>query len=234
MPGHDVVTERVGAVASYRQYFLEAFGDEEITLDRITRAISDYERTRFSGNSPWDRWQAEPDPEDAVIDIAAVTDWDGNVQLDEIEFTDGKHVSGEVKRGHYVFFEKALCNQCHLGPNLTDTQFHNLGVGWDPVAEEFKDIGRYKVTQQDEDHGAFKTPTLREATLRAPYMHDGSVATLREVVELYVRGGDRNPWISPKVEEIDLSDREIDAVVAFLGALEGEGYQDTPPALFPQ
>ena len=89
------------------------------------------------------------------------------------------------------------------------------------------------MTQVEEDRGAFKTPTLRESTSRAPYMHDGSEATLREVVELYVRGGNANPWLSPKMTELDLTDAEIDALVAFLEALDGEGYHDTPPELFP-
>lgn len=233
MPDHGSVVDRVGDLAGYRGYFAQAFGDGEITIDRIARAIGDYERTRFSGNSAWDRWRAEPDPEDAAIDVDAVTDLDGTVHLEQIEFTDGKYVSAQVKLGHYVFHEKAFCNQCHLGPNLTDTRFHNLGVGWNPLEERMADWGRYEVTKQDADRGAFKTPTLREVSLRAPYMHDGSVATLREVVELYARGGERNPWLSPKVREVDLSETEIDALVAFLEALDGEGYADTPPALFP-
>jgi cytochrome c peroxidase len=233
MADHDVIVEKIRSVDGYRPYFAEAFGDEEINIDRIAKAISDYERTRFSGNSPWDRWQAEPDPEDAAIDIDAVTEMDGTIHLERLELTDGKHVSGEVKLGHYVFFEKAFCNQCHLGPTLSDSGFHNLGVGWNAETEAFEDWGRHVVTQKDEDRGAFKTPTLREVSLRAPYMHDGSIATLREVVELYNRGGEKNPWLSAKVEELNLTDREIDALVAFMEALEGEGYQDTAPELFP-
>ena len=82
--------------------------------------------------------------------------------------------------------------------------------------------------------GAFKTPGLREVTKHAPYMHDGSVATLRETVELYNRGGDKNPWLSPKIEALDLTDEEVDAIVAMMQALDGEGYLDTTPAAFPQ
>jgi cytochrome c peroxidase len=234
MPDHDVVVRRVQAIESYRDYFAEAFGDETIDIERIGKALADYERTRFSGNSPWDRWQADPDPEDAAIDVEAVTDFVGNVNLEELELADGKHVSAQVKLGHYVFFEKAFCNQCHLGPNFTDAQFHNLGVGWDPEANELKDQGRFDATGNDEDRGAFKTPTLREVASRAPYMHDGSVATLREVVDLYDRGGEANPWLSPKITEIGLTEEESEALVAFMEALSGEGYQDDPPAVFPE
>jgi cytochrome c peroxidase len=233
MPDHDLVVNKIRAATEYAPFFAEAFGDETITIDRIGKAIADYERTRFSGNSPWDRWRAEPDPEDAAIDVDAVTDMEGNVLLEEIEFKDGKHVDAQVKLGHYVFFEKAFCNQCHLGPTFTDSQFHNLGVGWDSAKKEFGDPGRYEVTKKDEDRGAFKTPTLREVTSRPPYMHDGSIDTLREVVELYVRGGEDNPALSPKVSELDLSEKEIDALVAFMKALDGEGFLDTPPAVFP-
>lgn len=233
MPDHDTVVERLRAAGDYAPFFAEAFGDEEIDIERVGKAIADYERTRLSGNSAWDRWQADPDPEDAAIDIDAVTDMEGNINLEEIEFTDGEHVSAEVKLGHYVFFEKAKCNQCHFGPNFTDSQFHNLGVGWDPAEKKFADEGRFVVTGEQEDRGAFKTPTLREVSRRAPHMHDGSVGTLREVVELYVRGGEANPALSPKVSVIDISDREIDALVEFMEALEGEGYLDNPPASLP-
>jgi len=234
MPDHDFVVDKVRAIESYRPYFAEAFGDEEIDIERLGKALADYERTRFSGNSPWDRWQAEPDPADATVDVEAVIDFEGNVNLDELELVDGKHVNAQVKLGHYVFFEKALCNQCHLGPNFTDAQFHNLGVGWDPEANALKDQGRFDATSNDEDRGAFKTPTLREVASRAPYMHDGSVATLQEVVALYDRGGDANPWLSPKITKIGLTETESAALVAFMEALSGEGYQDTPPAVFPE
>ena len=75
---------------------------------------------------------------------------------------------------------------------------------------------------------------MREVTKHAPYMHDGSVATLRQVVEFYNKGGEKNPWLDPKVKPLKLTDAEIDALVAFMQALDGEGYQDTPPAVFPQ
>jgi cytochrome c peroxidase len=204
---HQTMIETLSTVEGYRPYFAQAFGDPAITKERVARAIADYERTRMSGNSPWDRWRRNRD-ESAVSD--------------------------QVKRGHDLFFDKAACNQCHLGSNFTDSLFHNLGVGWDPETKTFADDGRYVVTKQPADRGAFKTPTLRELTRRAPYMHDGSIATLREVVELYNRGGIRNPHLDPKITALKLTDADVDALVAFMQALDGEGYQDTPPAAFPQ
>jgi cytochrome c peroxidase len=204
---HEAMIATIEQIAGYRPYFAEAFGSPEITTDRIAKAIADYERTRMSGNSPWDRWRKNRD-ESAV--------------------------SSEVKLGHELFFGKAQCNQCHLGQNFTDTKFHNLGVGWDAAIQDFKDEGRYAVTAKPEDRGAFKTPTLRDVTRRAPYMHDGSIKTLREVVEHYNKGGIANPHLSPKIQKLNLSEDEIDALVKFMEALDGEGYMDTAPAAFPQ
>ena len=203
---HDEVVERLRSIAGYGPYFQEAFGIAEITIDRVAKAIADYERTRMSGNSPWDRWRNGED--DAV--------------------------SEEVKQGHDLFFEKAACNQCHLGQSFTDSQFHNLGIGWDAEGAQFADIGRYAISEEDGDQGAFKTPTLRDVALHAPFMHDGSVETLRDVVEHYNKGGTANPHLSPKVEPLLLADSEVAALVAFMEALTGEGYQDTPPPVFPQ
>jgi len=194
------------AITGYAPYFEAAFGTPGITPERVAKAIADYERTRMSGNSAYDRWK------------------DG----------DESAVSDAVKLGDELFFGKAGCNQCHLGFNFTDSLFHNLGVGWDAESESFGDLGRYEVTQVDTDRGAFKTPTVRDVTKHAPYMHDGSVATLREVMELYNRGGEANPFLDPKMKPLELSDEEIDALVSMMEALDGEGYMDTPPTSFPE
>ena len=209
---HNAVVQKIRSIAGYAQYFEEAFGTPEITIDRMTKAIADYDRTRMSGNSPWDKWRTGGD-RDAV--------------------------SAEVRKGHELFFGNAFCNNCHLGQNFTDNDFHNLGVGWNPETKTFADEGRYAVTKQDEHKGAFKTPSLRDVSKRAPYMHDGSIPTLREVVELYVKGGNPNPYLDRKIdrrfaERLDLSEEEITALVKFMEALDGEGYQDTEPASFPQ
>ncbi|QOV90406.1 cytochrome-c peroxidase [Humisphaera borealis] len=204
---HEAMIATISGIKAYAPYFSQAFGDAAISKERIARAIADYERTRLSGNSPWDRWQAG----------------------------DANAVNDQVKLGHQLFFfGKAACNQCHLGQNFTDSQFHNLGVGWDEQAKTFKDEGRSVVSRRTEDRGAFKTPTLREIASRAPYMHDGSHKTLREVVDFYSKGGQPNPHLSPKMKPLNLSSSEVDALVAFMEALSGEGYQDAGPTLFPQ
>ena len=208
---HQVVVDKLSKIRGYAMYFEEAFGTPEITMERITKAIADYERTRMSGNSPWDRWRAGD--QDAVSD--------------------------DVKKGHRLFFGNAFCNNCHKGPNLTDGDFHNLGVGWDAETKTFADVGRYAVTEEESDKGAFKTPSIRDVSKRPPYMHDGSVKTLREVVELYSKGGIPNPYLDRKIdrrfaERLDLSEKQILQLVAFMESLDGEGYQDTAPTLFPQ
>lgn len=207
--GHEpaALVEKLSGIAGYAPYFEEAFGSSGITGERITRALVSYEQTRMSGNSPWDRWRYERD-ETAVSD--------------------------EVKRGHELFFGKAGCRPCHAGNSFTDSRFHNLGIGWDEDEGAFADQGRFAVTHDPADRGRFKTPSLREVTKHPPYMHDGSIATLREVVAHYNRGGVSNPNLDVRLEPLGLTDDEIDALVAFLGALEGEGYLDTAPEAFPQ
>lgn len=205
---HESMIATLARVPGYKPYFEEVFGTNEITKERVAKAIADYERTRVSGNAPFDRWRSKRDQ---------------------------TAVSAAAKRGHELFFDKAGCSSCHVGSNFTDSAFHNLGVGWNEAIGTFADEGRFIVTQDPRDRGAFKTPTLREITRHPPYMHDGSMATLREVVEFYNRGGNVNPWLDPKMKLRDrLTEDEIDAVVAFLETLEGEGYQDTPPTAFPQ
>lgn len=204
---HAGMVQTLGKVQGYAPYFGRAFGDPAGTADRIAKALADYERTRLSGNAPFDRWQAG----------------------------DATAVNASVKRGFDLFmFGKAACNQCHLGSNFTDTNFHNLGVGWDEGKRAFKDDGRYAVTKKDEDRGAFRTPTLRELARRAPYMHDGSQATLRDVVEFYNRGGTANPYLDAKMKPLGLAENEVDALVAFLQSLAGEGFMDEGPKAFPQ
>ena len=209
---HEAVVAKIAAAGGYRPFFEEAFGDSEVTIDRITKAIADYERTRLSGNSRVDKWN----------------EWDPDtVGYDDL-------LTEEEILGNDLFFGDANCSNCHSGPHFTDSQYHNIGVGWDPETQTFADEGRYAVTGEDVDRGAFKTPGLREVHLRAPYMHDGSLATLRDVVVHYSEGEFQNPRLSDKMEVLNLTDEEIDALVAYMEALAGEGYRDELPAIFPR
>lgn len=204
---HESMVTTLRNIPGYLPYFREAFGSADITKERVAQAIADYVRTRMSGNSAWDRWRRNGD-ESAVTET--------------------------VKQGHHLFFGKAGCNQCHFGSSFTDSSFHNLGIGWNEQTENFADEGRYVVTKQKTDRGTFKTPTLREVTKHAPYMHDGSIGTLLEVVLLYNQGGKTNPFLDPRIRPLNLTEVEINALVAFLQTLEGEGHQDVAPTAFPQ
>jgi len=202
---HAEVVHRIKKSVGYGELFEEVYKGQPVTIDLLVDAIAAYEATRLSGNSPFDRFKAG--------------------QADAI--------SEKARMGWELFQNKAKCNQCHLNWNFTDTKFHNLGVGWNPEKNQWNDVGRVKVTGKEEDTGAFKTPTLRDLLQRSPYMHDGSISSLKEVVELYNRGGNSNPWLSPKITRLDLTAEEVDALVEFLGTLGGEGYADTEPTAFP-
>jgi cytochrome c peroxidase len=134
-------------------------------------------------------------------------------------------------RGMAVFLGRGRCITCHVGANFTDEKYHNLGVGMDKPKP---DLGRYEVTKRDEDRGAFKTPTLRNIVLTAPYMHDGSESTLAAVVELYDRGGNKNPWLSKDMQPLNLSPQEKLDLIAFMEALTGPIDNMEPPAALPQ
>lgn len=135
-------------------------------------------------------------------------------------------------RGMSVFFDKARCDRCHEGPNFTLNMYANLGVGAD---KPDPDAGRYAVTHNPRDWGAFKTPTLREIEHTAPYMHDGSLKTLEEVVEFYDKGGIPNKNLDEQIKPLRLTAQEKSDLVAFLKALSGEGWKDIqPPSTFPQ
>lgn len=118
--------------------------------------------------------------------------------------------------GLWLYESKGQCWQCHSGANFTDEGFHNTGVGWGSSPQ---DLGREAVTKQAADRGKFKTPTLRGVGLRAPYMHDGSVKTLEDVVEFYNRGGTANPNRAPAIRPLGLTKEEMQDLVAFLKAL---------------
>ena len=161
------------------------------TSEDLAKALAGYVRTILSGDAPIDRFLGGE--RDALSD--------------------------QARQGLDIFRGKANCTACHLGPNFTDEGFHNTGVAWREGV--LLDPGRFAVTGKEEDRGAFKTPTLREITKTAPYMHDGSLATLEEVIEFYDRGGNPNPYLDAELRPLHLSDEQKQAVVAFLQALSG-------------
>lgn len=184
-----------------------------------------------------DQFQAVFGSADITIDnvakaIAAFerTAISGNSPWDRFLKGDATALSEPAKRGWTLFQNKANCIRCHAGFNLTDNGYHNLGVGFD---KPNPDPGRYAVTNAEEDKGRFKTPTLREITYTAPYMHDGSARTLEEVIDFYNRGGTKNPQLDPEVKPLNLTAQEKADLVAFLKSLNGEGWQAKAPIALP-
>ena len=156
----------------------------------------------------------------------------GNAPFDKYKAGDKDAMSEEQVRGMGVFFNKAACDSCHLGFNFTDGSFVNIGIGMNQTSP---DLGRFMVSKKEEDKGAFKTPTLREIENTAPYMHDGSFKTLEEVVEHYNKGGIKNPYLDQRLKPLNLTDQDKRDLVAFLKALNGEGWQHAKaPAEFPK
>ena len=177
----------------------------EITIQDVGRAVASFQRTVLSGNSAVDKF-----------DIGG----------------DQNALGESAKRGLELFRGKARCTRCHSGFNFTDEKFHNLGIGWD---DNKVDLGRYMETKNQEDIGAFKTPTLREIARTAPYMHDGRFKTLEEVVKFYNQGGVKNPHQDNTIIPLELTDEEQKDLVAMLKSLNGEGWQHvSAPKSFPK
>jgi len=155
----------------------------------------------------------------------------GNSPYDRFQTGDKTALSPAAQRGMTVFNGKGNCVTCHAGFNFTDESYHNLGVGM--LAKE-PDLGRVKVSKAESETGAFKTPTLRNVTQTAPYMHDGSEATLADVIKLYDRGGNKNKWLSKEMRPLELTAGEKDDLVAFLESLTGDAPRVQVPTAFPQ
>ena len=157
----------------------------------------------------------------------------GNSKYDRYQAGDKKAMTEAEARGMELFNGKARCATCHGGVNFTDEQYHNIGVGMD-AAEP--DMGRYNVTKNDGDKGAFKTPTVRDISATGPYMHNGQEKTLEEVVAYYNKGGFPNANLDPLMEPLNLTDAEQNDVVAFMKALDGQGGWKNikAPGIFPK
>lgn len=188
-------------VPEYPPLFKAAFGDPAITPKRISQAIATFERTLKTNETVYDMF------------------WKGDKSV----------MSLSAQRGMRLFFGKAKCSICHNGPRFTDDQFHNIGVSAVGSADE--DVGREKVTGEKFHLRAFKTPALLYVSRTAPYMHDGSLSTLKEVVEFYDSGGADDLLKSPFISPIGLTDTEKNDIVEFMKALDSVDptYLITPP-----
>ena len=217
--GHTLagVERKLAAIPKYVAMFAQAFGLGEITYEMVAKSIATYERTLVSGNSPFDRYQYGGDKtamsESAIRGLALFQD---------------------------ILLDAPNCVSCHrIEPTyatFTEVRFHNTGVAWDPARDTFTDLGREPVSQQEKDRGAFKVPTLRNIALTAPYMHNGSMKTLEEVVDFYFDGGRPNLRLSgvmphhgmPAIPKEKQAQAKKD-LVEFMKALTG----DVPPGATP-
>ena len=194
----------IAGVSGYGEYFKNAFGTTHVTMVRIATAVADYERTLLSGNSKFDKWRNNPT----------------SVNYTQLE-----------ERGFQLFNDRE-CHICHKAPSFTDDLFHNTGLAYKKGV--LIDEGRFGFTKlsgkgKDEEIGAFKTPSLRGLSNHGPYMHDGSLATLSDVVDFYNEGGRDNPHLDEDVVPLGLKAEDKKALVAFLETLEGEGFEDPVP-----
>ena len=207
------IVDRLREIPGYRDQFQKVFGTH-VTLDGMAKAIATFERVAaLSGNSKYDKYNAGEN--------SALSDSEkrGMVLFGLRLNTDDDFKSDSV-------LQKAKCTLCHQGFNFTDEQFHNLGIGWDEKTGKFADYGRWAVipigAKSDADLGAFKTPSVRDAEHTAPYMHDGSLATLEDVVDHYDKGGTPNPALDTDMKKLNLTKQEKADVVAFMKALNGD------------
>jgi cytochrome c peroxidase len=141
---------------------------------------------------------------------------------------EARAMSEAARRGFELFRGKADCVACHQGPNFTDDGFHNVGVKQQAGVD---DPGRFAKVAVKSMKGAHKTPSLRDVAYTAPYMHNGAYTTLREVVEMYSRGGDVADNLDPNIRKLDLSPAEVDDIVEFLKSLTGEPVKVAVPQL---
>lgn len=216
---HDACVESLKGIEGYRLQFDRIFG--ELTIERVGQALAAFERSIVTGPSPFDYYEELLPFKDLDLDELKEDDPELYAQYETIKAAADAHpMSDSAIRGREIFFSnKGNCSACHVGPNLTDEQYYNLGVGMDKPEP---DLGRFAVTMDEKDTGAFKTPTIRNVAQTAPYMHDGSQATLMEVVEWYDKGGHKNPHLSDRIKPLNLSEQDKKDLVAFMEACTGE------------
>ncbi len=210
---HEEVVTRIREIPAYQEMSRKVYG-VEITLDSMSKAIATFERVAaLSGNSKYDRYVT------GDLDALNESEKRGMVLF-------GLRLSPQDEFETDVELQKAKCTLCHVGANFTDEKYHNLGIGWDEAKKKHLDVGRWAPEpigqKTDLSLGAFKTPTCRNVALSGPYMHDGSLKTLEEVMDHYNKGGNPNPSLDKDMHPLKLTDRESADVVAFMKALTGE------------
>lgn len=203
-PSMEDICAQLNEIPGYAEQFQEVFGGPA-TPDTVAMAVAAFMRT-----------------------IVTTTE---NSRYIAFRNGDEAALNDQEKRGWMIFSEKAKCTNCHDGRLLTDMQYHNVGIGMDA---ESPDVGRAKISGDEQDTGAFKTPSLFDISKSGPYFHDGSVETLEEAVDLMLSGGKENEWLDvdnlADAKNADLSDAEKADLLAFLRALDVD-YMIEDPAL---
>ncbi|MEZ6068393.1 MAG: cytochrome c peroxidase [Planctomycetaceae bacterium] len=221
---HDACVSTLKEIPGYVMQFDAIYGKDSLTIDHVGNAIAAFERALVTGPSAYDF--NEEMRKYAELDADLLTDLLDSDEEFAARYAAAKAGAAErpmsesAQRGQELFFsERVNCAACHVGANLADEKYHNLGIGMD-VAEP--DVGRFAVTGKPEDWGAFKTPTVRNVAASGPYMHDGSLATLLDVVKHYDKGGTPNKNLSDKMRKLNLTEREMLDLVAFMEACTGD------------
>ena len=188
------LADAVKRLRRHREYpkLFQAAFGRSLTADDLGQALASYVRTILSGDSNFDRYM--------------------NGERDAL--------AEQAREGFRIFRDKGNCTACHVGPTFTDERLHNTGVAFRDG--EWLDQGHYIVTGKEQDRGAFKTPTLRDVARTAPYMHDGSLTMLEDVIEFYDRGGNQNPNLDSELHPLQFAAREKQALIAFLRSLSGQ------------
>lgn len=225
-----VVIERIRALDDYAERFVRAF-ERGPDIQTVGMAIASYERVLVTGDSPFDRWYFGDDKN--ALSAAAQRGFD-------VFRGKGRCVACHTVAKNFALFSDGRFHNTGLGYYAT---MHSANTGFDVTLapgqvehvetdlaqttgmEVFRDLGRYEVTGDPDDRWKYRTPTLRNVALTAPYMHDGSLATLRDVILFYVRGGVPNEVLDPLIAPLDLNDKEIDDLVAFLESLTGSNVE---------
>lgn len=205
---------------------IQAAGEMNLTLDEMVRRLQSIRGYRALFERAYPGEPIAPETVAKAIASFERTVVSATAPFDRWIAGDTAAMSASAQRGFVLFNEKARCSTCHSGWRFTDDGFYDIGVAG-------HDMGRGVVTPKiDLSHFAFKTPTLRNVSQRAPYLHDGSVTTLAAVIELYNRGGNvHRPSLSPEIKPLDLTDGEQQDLVAFLETLTSRDLETRVPAL---
>jgi cytochrome c peroxidase len=204
---HEVSVSKIDRNPAYQAEFAQAFGPGHVTLGMIQKSLASFERTLLSGDSPFDQYE-----------------YGGNKQALTPAAIHGLEIFTDHKRGNCV-----VCHTIEAKYALfTDGKFHNTGAGVNG-AGDFTDLGRFGQTKLQADKGEFKTPTLRNVALTPPYMHDGSLTTLHDVVDFYAGGGNSNPELDKEMKPLHLTAQDRADLVKFLESLTGDMPKNAGP-----